>query len=78
MLAFFDRPIAGCEQTGFQVNLNPFAAYDAWLAQASGYHRRVAGYPAAAGYDTHGCRDSVDIVWLGLRPDQDHRHSGGC
>ena len=38
----------------------------------------MAGDPAAAGYDTHGRRDSVDIVWLGLRPDQDHRHFGGC
>ena len=61
----------------FGVHVEFLGAADAGLAHAAGDHGRVAGLAAAAGQDALGGDHAVQVVRVGLAPDQDHRLARG-
>ena len=72
-VALADRdPAGGGEQPGLGVHGEFLGAADAGLAHAAGDHGRVAGLAAAAGQDALGGDHAVQVVRVGLAPDQDH------
>ena len=72
-VALADRDAAGRgELLRLGVHFELLGAADAGLAHAAGDHGRVAGLAAAAGQDALGGDHAVQVVRVGLAPDQDH------
>ncbi len=68
-----DRAVGQGELLAGHVDLELVGAADAGLAHAAGDDGRVAGLAAAAGQDAAGGDHAVQVVGVGLAPDQDDR-----